>query len=426
MQPDTLSRRLYDVGALVLRLTSTEEEVHWYHLAYGNLNTSHFTVIELYATSQPSLRSRLAEALGLQVCEVDIDNLSFLNLWQIAKTLDMGQHWKLDLYPLYRSTRFVGDTVRPGLVAIQCLHSQVGVQLWSDSESGRKRKRSCSDALDDGDQFDDDDDDERKSDGEEEWMPLADLGDEGAGGDAGGEGDAEEDNLWEPEDDGGPGDDDDDDGVVDELHRLASGDVEPGPPARPEPPPPRPPLVPPLAAPSVLPLDSEVPLGVAPPAANEDDGDGAVVAGGRRGPLDPNRPGRPLTWQLPGEVGRLKYEPNTKLLAAHCPCGGKDSTHGPVACRLNRSVKTRPGKRGWAGRPLGLLIAWLKAAHECADRQDHLDLTKHSPQAESLSFDNRVLARDWLMNSGMEDLASLLELERDPLPDEGSEPNVSE
>ena len=201
LQPDTLSRRLYDVGALVLRLTSTEQEVHWYHLAYGNLNTSHFTVIELYATSQPSLRSRLAEALGLQVCEVDIDNLSFLNLWQIAKTLDMGQHWKLDLCHLYRSTRFVGDTVRPGLVAIQCLHSQVGVQLWSDSESGRKRKRPCSDALDDGDQFDDDDDDERKSDGEEEWMPLADLGDEGAGGDAGGEGDAEEDNLWEPEDD---------------------------------------------------------------------------------------------------------------------------------------------------------------------------------------------------------------------------------
>ena len=162
------------------------------------------------------------------------------------------------------------------------------------------------------------------------------------------------------------------------------------------------------------------------PADGDDDG---LPGRPRRrgGALDPDRE-RPTTWELPLDLGTLVYEPNTCILAAHCPHGGKYGQHGPNACRLNRKTTASTAKsRSWQGRSIGLLVAWLRANdnHEFEDRNTHFNIVSADPVHEAVTFEARVAARELLMASGLANLDALLAVERAQAADEGPEPLIS-
>lgn len=158
---------------------------------------------------------------------------------------------------------------------------------------------------------------------------------------------------------------------------------------------------------------------------------GGGGGGGGHGPLGPEHE-RPRVWDLGPALGKLVYEPQTHILAAHCANGGKYGAHGPVACRFNRkctAAAPHMKSRAWQGRPIGLLVAWLKAQdlEICNCRQSHFALV--SERHESVNFAARQEARAWLSTpaSGLtpDQLASLLALERPAREGEGPEPEVS-
>jgi hypothetical protein len=166
-------------------------------------------------------------------------------------------------------------------------------------------------------------------------------------------------------------------------------------------------------------------------SSNQQVADDAQVRPGRRfGPLDPNRPNKPIRWIIRGGAGSLVFQPKQKLLAAHCCLGGKGNCHGPIACRLNRKTTENTGAREYQGRPLGLLAAWLLAPAD--DRDSHYNISLHDPDG-FLSYDNRVAARQWLIDTGVDcetdphfTIDDLLECERQQRDDEdGPEPRNS-
>ena len=95
--------------------------------------------------------------------------------------------------------------------------------------------------------------------------------------------------------------------------------------------------------------------------------------------------------------GQLRYDTRLHILSAHCRC----DNHG--TCRLNRSC--RVGRREAQGRPLGFLLAWLKAcraehAVEFVDRESHALLGNTAPGAlyrdhVCIGYDERVRLRSW-------------------------------
>ncbi len=123
-------------------------------------------------------------------------------------------------------------------------------------------------------------------------------------------------------------------------------------------------------------------------------------------------------WAVPG--GWVVYNAAAESLDAHCSCFAHRNPSNP--CRLNR---TRTGGRGQTarGRPLGLLLAWLRASpcHITRDRHKHMvDVKKRQPGDELFfALDKREFARQWLVDNGLNDL---LGLERPQRIGEPSEP----
>lgn len=100
-------------------------------------------------------------------------------------------------------------------------------------------------------------------------------------------------------------------------------------------------------------------------------------------------------WIVPG-FGEIVYSEGTSTrspqLAAHCSCG-----HG--LCRVNRvNVRGDRGPRG-RGRPLGFLIAWLKAGRcpEFSSQESHKALSVDRAFAlhPAISLEMRQEARAW-------------------------------
>lgn len=76
------------------------------------------------------------------------------------------------------------------------------------------------------------------------------------------------------------------------------------------------------------------------------------------------------------------------------------------------------------GRPLGFLMAWLRAGPECLHDGSHQVLARresvHDPR---ISYEQRVDARVWL--EAQPNCQWLFELERPMRPEEGAEPPVA-
>lgn len=121
LKPNTAQRQLYDRSALVVSL-SAGDDVRWWQLSYGNLNTHRFELLRLVAVPGcQSLRAAGAVALGLKPLRVPDGCLSdsCSNLWEAFRPLDCTRTWHLSYWQLYRENIAVPDELTPALVAVR-------------------------------------------------------------------------------------------------------------------------------------------------------------------------------------------------------------------------------------------------------------------------------------------------------------------
>ena len=110
---------------------------------------------------------------------------------------------------------------------------------------------------------------------------------------------------------------------------------------------------------------------------------------------------------IPG-FGLLRYNSTARFLRAHCQCAG----HGKV-CYRRRSVDAnaqRPGQ----GRPIGLLISWMKSSSRFDSQKEHV-------KASVSSREDRIAARLWFRN--LPHASEFEKFERALRPLEASEPD---
>jgi hypothetical protein len=109
------------------------------------------------------------------------------------------------------------------------------------------------------------------------------------------------------------------------------------------------------------------------------------------------------SWLVPGR-GWLVLNVETNSLDAHCGCLHHKNVSNP--CRLNRSLNAGPNPA--AGKPVGLLLAWL-FAHR-GSHGDHRQMVKKSTQmaqdVQDLSLAARRHARQWARDNGLGHLES--------------------
>ena len=380
----------------------------------GNLNTNQFMVLPLCPVNESfASRARIALGLGLQPLEVS-GAAEFQNLWQISRVLNLTQPCQLHLWQLYRHSRIVTDTFVPGLVAVHKLHGHAPADIWRGAQGAMHPIADLQHAH-------------LQPDDSDEFLPLMDVQDHERedGSQREDESDPGANDGWSAE--SSEGEEDDNRGlnrhrrrssrpIMARLEELAAE----GPVADPVPEPPLPDAVgePPAALPG-------------PPRSPEEEEAGEGMAaeprpGRRFGPLDPERPTKPITWVLPDDMGTIVFEPGTQILSAHCPLGCKYGPHGPARCALNRKVSaSKFAGRAWQGRPLGLLMAWLRAATSSNSKEEHFNLTKQDPQATELNFAARAEGRQWLETCGLGGLPGLLSFERPQHAGEDAEPATS-
>ena len=132
----------------------------------------------------------------------------------------------------------------------------------------------------------------------------------------------------------------------------------------------------------------------------------AVVIGGGEGCGGSGGGGDVVTFHLPDGMGSLIHYRSCDDFYAIC---GNRALHG--TCRKTQT--SRAGRRPGQGRPLGLLVAWLRRwTCDCRDF--------HKLSLPLISHDDRVQAREWL--EGLPGSAALLACERPRRADEASEP----
>ncbi len=135
------------------------------------------------------------------------------------------------------------------------------------------------------------------------------------------------------------------------------------------------------------------------PAAAASDAAGAV-----RAPPQPSGMKRPrgsnMRWDVP-PYGWITWDENRNALDAHCACKLHEDRKN--ACRAGRTCKAGPRGGGAQGRPLGLLVQWLRAPHR-ATKQLHTGMLTSDQTLEDFlwfSYENRCAARDWARLNGL-------------------------
>ena len=98
------------------------------------------------------------------------------------------------------------------------------------------------------------------------------------------------------------------------------------------------------------------------------------------------------------DYGELVYYPKQNRIDAFC----RNPTHMESACRRSRTLKASDSvNREGQGRPLGLLVAWLRKGTSCESQHFH---TRHC----IVSFAERKAAREWFSQlAGSESFTSV-------------------
>lgn len=410
LKPGMAQRILYDKCALVLRLSAAQES-HWFHLAFGNLNSMHCMLIRLEPVDRGhSLRALAAFGLGLVPLSLPNGRMSDAtwNLWATLSRLDAALAWHVSFWQLYREGVELADIKRPSMIAVRRVLPSADRDLADLMPPRRprgaggqgQRRRPAAPRLgrvppagQPGAANSD-----SSSESTSEIAPELESGSDGGGMHA-----ADGADLGEASD-GSHENEADIAADMEDMVAALAGELL-GPQAADDPAP----------APDV----------VEPPPPHP------APRGKRVGGAAAERP---YTFELGDDMGKLVYEPVQQILAAHCSHGGRYGAHGPSACRLNRKCTAAAAhmrSRAWQGRPIGLLVAWLRARDEecCDSRAAHFALTDGRGENPLLNFEARQAAREWLSSpaSGLsaDQLAQLLSLERPVVEGEGPEPHMS-
>ena len=115
-------------------------------------------------------------------------------------------------------------------------------------------------------------------------------------------------------------------------------------------------------------------------------------------------------------MGEIRYNKDSNTFMAVC----RHPDHADTAeCKKVRTAN-RPGRRVLSnpgqGRPVGLLLAWLKLGELCASADEH------KQAIDRVTKETRISARNEFKN--LEGAAALLSKEREKDADEDSEPEV--
>lgn len=126
-------------------------------------------------------------------------------------------------------------------------------------------------------------------------------------------------------------------------------------------------------------------------------------------------------YNIADELGCFRHDIERNNLNIHCLLPG----HGQF-CRMNRTLKSSDApSRAAQGRSIGMQLAWFMAArdhpHEFPDRASHAALATRSGRGSPhLSLERRTAWREWGM--AQPSLGGIFDLERNPRPGEGLEP----
>ena len=123
-------------------------------------------------------------------------------------------------------------------------------------------------------------------------------------------------------------------------------------------------------------------------------------------------PRAPATTEIAIEIvgyGFLRYNSTSNFLRAHC----HHPSHGKV-CFRRRSVEANPHRSG-QGRPIGLLISWLKSGGNYDSQKKHV-------AASVASYPHRAAARNWFHS--LTNASEFESKERKCEPGESQEPNT--
>lgn len=135
---DSLPRKLYDNGYLVLRLFDDYGEELWWHLPYANLNTMRMTMLRLQRCQDPDMQE-VAEALGLVCLDHDpgSEELGMANHWSVCRALDLDLRWHVSLHRLYTEEFPLDSFVVGRNLFVKGMASVPAVNFWKGSRPAR-------------------------------------------------------------------------------------------------------------------------------------------------------------------------------------------------------------------------------------------------------------------------------------------------
>lgn len=427
-RPKTLERHLLVHGCIVFAL-HTEISEHWYHCSYSNLAAGswRFSLLPLTVVDDADKQHSVAPGIALSVGS----DASWAMTWHAFSSIVLDVACSLEVFRIY-GTKVAELSFQPGTLQVRRMtpkavfwHGEVAVRpALPPGDRPRRGRRAAAahegallmDALadvravavDEGDQ---------DGGGHEFADMFADMV----------EAEGFEEFDSEPE--------------ADDPPAYPAADVEPPPfdeePEEPliadvEPPPFDEEAAEPLIADVEPPPFNEEPPAVVDHGVPDGDGPGPVIVH-----AVPPPPAAGPGWHARGGPAWPRYDiegfghlvhdqgvgGRNESVAAHC------ARHGAL-CRVNRALVRRKGPAGEAGgrceaqgRPVGFLIAWLKAADlpEFSTKAQHRELASSIfADHDAISFDRRVEART--LAEGFAHLQPLLDRERPRHPAEGPEP----
>eukprot|EP00439_Symbiodinium_sp_Y106_P071802 s1373_g13.t1 len=149
----------------------------------------------------------------------------------------------------------------------------------------------------------------------------------------------------------------------------------------------------------------------AEPAAVE----AAAAAAGAEGE---RRPDFRKTEYAVGGHGRLRHYEHINVLQAICTAPGHGDCRMERSLRAHRTAKKSGTTRWGQGRPVGLLVNWLRSQSEFHDQQSHMHEFRHTLQSRE---DARAW---WFATLSQQDRDLITALERPQREGEGMEPEA--
>ena len=135
----SMSRQLYDHGALCLRVADVAGEiVSWYHFGHGNLNTNRFALatLEEEAMGPRCLAARHSHRVACTFLSDPQHGLGD-NLWQVFQLFDFTKEWRCEAWRLHSSDE-IASPFLPSLIELEPVVPRLAATL---SSLPRKRKR---------------------------------------------------------------------------------------------------------------------------------------------------------------------------------------------------------------------------------------------------------------------------------------------